>query len=88
MTTTQTRFTPEELHTILWDLAAEHSGQDRAELKPHSRLSDDLGADSLTITELTLAIEDRLSVTVPEELLDNPELSLGQIEEALRKQCC
>lgn len=86
MTTTKQAVTRAELHTILWDLAAEYAGQDRARLTPQARLNHDLGADSLTITELTLALEERLGVTIPDEALDQPDLTLGQIEEALWRQ--
>lgn len=86
MTTTQTALTRDELHTLLWDITAEHADQDAPRLTPQTRLSQNLGADSLTVTELTLALEDRLGVTIPDELLDNPNLTLGQIEEALWKQ--
>ncbi len=86
MTATQTSLTRDELHNILWEVAAEHAGQDRSQLTPPMRLNQNLGADSLTVTELTLALEDRLGFTIPEELLDNQELSLGLIEEGLWKQ--
>ena len=83
MTTTNTSFTRDELHRTLWEVAAEHGGVDEDRLTPQTRLTEDLGADSLTITELTLALEERLGVTIPEELLDNPGLTLGEIEEGL-----
>lgn len=83
MTTTKPSLTRDELHGLLWDLAAEFTGQDRNLLTPQVRLNHDLGADSLTITELTLALEERLGVTIPDEALDQPDLTLGQIEEAL-----
>jgi acyl carrier protein len=83
MTTARPSLSREELHHLLWDLTAEYSDRERSELTPHTRLNQDLGADSLTVTELTMALEERLELTMPDELLANQELTLGQIEEAL-----
>jgi acyl carrier protein len=87
MTTTNRILTREQVHNVLWELAAKHSGQDAAQLLPTSRLIQDLGTDSLTVTELTMELEERLGVTLPEELLDNPNLTLGDIEEAVCLKC-
>ena len=38
-----------------------------ADLKPEHRLVDDLGADSLDIVELTMAIEDEFDLYIPDE---------------------
>ena len=85
--TTKPSLTRDELHALLWDLAAEYLGPDREQLTPQMRLSHDLGADSLAVTELALAVEERLGVTIPDEALDRADLTLGQVEEALWAQC-
>lgn len=88
MNGTHAMMTAADLHETLWDLVADQANVERTYLKQTSRLSDDLGADSLTLAELTLAIEDRLGATLPDDLLEQPHLTLGQVEEALVKLCC
>lgn len=40
------------------------------ELKPEHKLIDDLGADSLDLVELTMAIEDEFDLHIPDEDVD------------------
>ena len=75
--------TPEQIHQVVWSLVAEHTGKAIEELTPKSRLLQDLGADSLDIAELAMQLEEKLGIRLPEELLDNPELTLGELERAL-----
>lgn len=37
------------------------------QLIPEARLMDDLGADSLDVVEITMALEDRLNLAIPDE---------------------
>ena len=48
-------------------LLSEQLGIDPAEISEHSKLSGDLGADSLDVVDLLLAIEDRFGCTIPDE---------------------
>ena len=75
--------TRDQVHAVLWDLAAQHFDKEVAALKPEHRLIQDLGADSLEVVELSMELEEKLGITLPEELMDDPNLSLGQIEEAI-----
>jgi acyl carrier protein len=75
--------TPEQVHQVIWSLVAENTGKAIEELTPKSRLLQDLGADSLDIAELAMELEEKLGIRLPEELLDNPELTLGELERAL-----
>ncbi len=44
----------------------DHLGLDRSRLIGPARLSDDLGLDSMGLTEALLALEDELSISIPE----------------------
>jgi acyl carrier protein len=79
--------TAERIHEVLWKVAAGRAGKDPAELTPETRLLQDLGLDSLDLAELAMELEDELGVSLPDEALENPELTLGEVEQALRTKC-
>jgi acyl carrier protein len=79
--------TAERIHEVLWRLAAQRAGEDPARLTPETRLLQDLGNDSLDIADLAMELEDELGVTLPNEALENPELTLGEVEQAIRARC-
>jgi acyl carrier protein len=81
--TSEPTLTREQVHKVLWAVAAEHSDKEVAALTPETRLVHDLGFDSLDTVEVSMEVETRLGVTVPDELMDRPELTLGDIEDAL-----
>jgi acyl carrier protein len=76
-------FTREQVHEVLWNLTAEQIGKQLSDLTSKSRLAQDLGADSLDVTELGMQLDEKLGATLPEELFDNPDLTLGELEEAI-----
>jgi len=49
------------------DILAEQLGVPEAQLTPDARLEQDLGADSLTLVEITLALEERFNLSIPDE---------------------
>ncbi len=49
------------------DLIAESLGVNPAEVAPDASFIDDLGADSLDIVELVMAIEKEFSIEIPDE---------------------
>ena len=49
------------------DLIAESLGRNLAEVVPAASFIDDLGADSLDIVELVMAIEKEFSIEIPDE---------------------
>ncbi len=55
---------------LLTELIADHLGVDESEITPETSLADDLGADSLDVAEIAIAVEDRLGVTVDDAELD------------------
>jgi len=48
-------------------LVAEQLGVDPGDIGPESSILDDLGADSLDVVELVMAIEDEFDIEVPDE---------------------
>ena len=75
--------TREQIHKRLWDMAAKQFDKEVQELRPESRLVQDLGADSLDVAELSMEVEDQLGVVLPNELLENANLTLGDVEQAV-----
>lgn len=49
------------------ELVSEQLGLDESEIKPDLHLLDDLGADSLDIVELIMAIEEEFDIEIPDE---------------------
>lgn len=45
----------------------EHLGVDMAEIKEDTKLVDDLGADSLDLVELTMDLEEKFDLKIPDE---------------------
>jgi acyl carrier protein len=79
--------TAERIHEVLWRVAAQRAGQDPDTLTPEMRLLQDLGNDSLDLAELAMELEDELGVTLPDEALEKPDLTLGEVEQAIRAGC-
>jgi acyl carrier protein len=46
---------------------ANQLGVEREELVPQARILDDLGADSLDVVELVMALEESFDIVVPDE---------------------
>lgn len=51
----------------VFNILVEQLGVPRAQLTPEARLQEDLGADSLTLVEITMALEERLDISIPDE---------------------
>jgi len=75
--------TPEKIHETIWSLAAKHSDKEFSELRPESRLVQDLGADSLTVVEFSMELEEELGLTFPETILEKPDLTMADVEKAV-----
>src|SRR5262245_1235523 len=61
---------PDATEPRLRHVVAEQLGVDTDELTAAVSLTDDLAADSLDLVELTLAIEEEFSLTLPESMLE------------------
>ena len=55
------------LQERLYALVANQLGLEREELVPEAHILDDLGADSLDVVELVLALEESFDIVVPDE---------------------
>lgn len=52
------------------DILIEQLGVQENQLTPDAKLQDDLGADSLTIAEITLALEEHFHLSIPDQEWD------------------
>jgi acyl carrier protein len=57
----------ENLQERLYALVSNQLGVEREELVPQARILEDLGADSLDVVELMMALEESFDITVPDE---------------------
>ena len=56
-----------DFKTKLMELVASQLGVEIDEVVPEARILDDLGADSLDVVELMMALEESFDITVPDE---------------------
>jgi acyl carrier protein len=61
------------------DVAVEVLGVEPDAVTEAATFKDDLGADSLDLVELVMALEERLDITIPEEELEN----IGTVGQAI-----
>lgn len=69
----------EALNDRIRGLVCEQLGVDAAELRSESDILDDLGADSLDVVELVMAIEETFDIEVPDEDAEGMR-TLGDVE--------
>ena len=60
----------EEVLDQLADVAAEVLGVEREQVTEDAKFKDDLNADSLDLVEFVMALEERFSISVPEDKLE------------------
>ena len=72
----------DEIMQMLTELIAEHLGLDASEITAETSFADDLGADSLDVAEIAIAVEDRLGITIDDSELDHIR-TVGQAVEML-----
>jgi acyl carrier protein len=65
-------WTRDAIRSDLWEVFEQHA-QDGAAFSDSSRLVADLGIDSLGVMELVADIEDKFSLTIPDEALREVE---------------
>ena len=53
-------------HQLVGGILTDHLGLDVTDLSGPARLAEDLGLDSIGLTEAVLALEDELSISIPE----------------------
>ncbi|MCG8591571.1 MAG: acyl carrier protein [Proteobacteria bacterium] len=60
-------------------LVSEQLGIDLAEVKSDANILDDLGADSLDVVELVMAIEEQFDLEIPDEDVESMR-TIGDVE--------
>jgi acyl carrier protein len=61
----------EALNERVNTLVTDQLGVDRKSLTPEANLLDDLGADSLDVVELVMALEEEFGIEVPDDDVEN-----------------
>ncbi len=72
----------ENLQQRLYALVANQLGLEREELVPEARILDDLGADSLDVVELVMALEESFNIVVPDEDVERLQ-TIGDVQQYL-----
>ncbi len=70
-------------------MIVEQLGVSESEVVPEAKFIDDLGADSLDIVELVMALEDEYGIEIPDEDAEKIETvgdALKYIEEHMKKE--
>jgi acyl carrier protein len=64
------------------DIVIEQLGVTRDQVTPEAMLKHDLGADSLDEVEISMALEDRFSLSIPDEKLEQVK-TIGDVYELI-----
>ncbi len=68
--------TDNEILDQMKEIIADKLGVDAGKVSPESRFMEDLGADSLGLVDVTMELEDKFDVTIPDE--DLPKITTVQ----------
>lgn len=60
-------------------LVAEQLGVEQNQITPQASILDDLGADSLDVVELVMAIEESFDIEIPDEAIETMR-TIGDVE--------
>lgn len=66
-------------------ILVEQLGVQESQLTPEARLKEDLGADSLALVEITMALEERFGISIPDEEWEGVT-TVGEVFEALERR--
>lgn len=61
----------EDIYTKVCKIVADQLSVDEAEVKPEASFANDLGADSLDVVELVMALEEEFQIEIPDEAAEN-----------------
>jgi acyl carrier protein len=67
---------------IVLDILTEQLGVERSQLTPEARLEEDLGADSLDIVEIAMALDEQFHISLPDETIERVS-TVGQLLDVL-----
>jgi len=73
---------PEKDAKAVLEILTEELGVEQSQLTTDARLKEDLGADSLSLVEINMALEDRFNLSIPDERLERVQ-TVGEIFELL-----
>ena len=73
---------PEKDAKAVLEILTEELGVEQSQLTTDARLKEDLGADSLSLVEINMALEDRFNLSIPDEQLERVQ-TVGDIFELL-----
>ena len=65
------------------EILAEQLDVDAEEMATDTKIADDLGADSLDVVELLMAIEEEFGVEIPDEEIENLK-TIGDVAEYIQ----
>jgi len=71
------------LQERLYALVANQLGLEREDLVPEAHILDDLGADSLDVVELMMALEESFDIVVPDEDVERLQ-TIGDVQQYLQ----
>jgi acyl carrier protein len=66
------------------DILVVQLGVQRAQLTPDAKIQEDLGADSLTVIEIAMAMEERFHLSIPDEQWETV-FTVGDLLETIAK---
>ena len=66
-------------------IIADQLGIDRSEIRPEASILDDLGADSLDVVELVMALEEAFDIEVPDDRVESMR-TIGDVERYVHAQ--
>lgn len=72
-------------HDKVRDIIVEQLGVDAEKVKPEASFIDDLGADSLDIVELVMAMEEEFDIEIPDEEAEKLR-TVGDVSSYLQKK--
>lgn len=72
----------EKLKTII----ADQLGIDPDEIEENTKIAEDLGADSLDVVEMLLAMEEELGITIPSDDIEELE-TVGDVVGYIESNC-
>jgi acyl carrier protein len=59
--------TPKDIKKLVKDVIAQQLGVDESKIVESASFANDLGADSLDVVELVMALEEKFDITIPDE---------------------
>ena len=68
--------------TAVVEILTQELGVEHTQLTSDARLKEDLGADSLTLVEINMALEERFNLSIPDERLETVQ-TVGDVFELL-----